>query len=123
MVLRTFSKWAGLAGLRIGLGAMHPDLARTMMSVKPPYNVNLAAETALIASLEDMPALLERVNAIVAERERMYSLLSAIPTVKPYPSRANFILCQLPEGKAADSRCSMASAIAAYSCAIGTTPA
>ena len=98
VLLRTFSKWAGLAGLRIGLGAMHPDLARTMMSVKPPYNVNLAAETALIASLEDMPALLERVNAIVAERERMYGLLSDIPTVKPYPSRANFILCQLPEG-------------------------
>ena len=98
VVLRTFSKWAGLAGLRIGLGAMHPDLARTMMSVKPPYNVNLAAETALIASLEDMPALLQRVNAIVAERERMHGLLSAIPTVKPYPSKANFILCQLPEG-------------------------
>lgn len=98
VVLRTFSKWAGLAGLRIGLGAMHPDLARTMMSVKPPYNVNLAAEVALLASLEDMPALLERVNAIVDERERMLGLLSAIPTVKPYPSKANFILCQLPEG-------------------------
>ena len=98
VVLRTFSKWAGLAGLRIGLGAMHPDLARTMMAVKPPYNVNLAAEVALIASLEDMPALLERVNAIVAERERMHGLLEAIPTVRPYPSRANFILCQLPEG-------------------------
>ncbi len=97
VVLRTFSKWAGLAGLRIGLGAMHPDLAQTMMSVKPPYNVNLAAEVALITSLEDMPALLERVNAIVAERERMAGLLSAIPTVKPYPSRANFILCELPE--------------------------
>ena len=98
VVLRTFSKWAGLAGLRIGLGAMHPDLARAMMSVKPPYNVNLAAEVALIASLEDMSGLLERVNAIIAERERMHGLLEAIPTVKPYPSRANFILCQLPEG-------------------------
>ena len=102
VVLRTFSKWAGLAGLRIGLGAMHPDLARTMMSVKPPYNVNLAAEVALIASLDDMPALLERVNAIVSERERMHGLLSAIPTVKPYPSKANFILCQLPEGSGND---------------------
>ena len=98
VVLRTFSKWAGLAGLRIGLGAMHPDLARAMMSVKPPYNVNLAAEVALIASLENMPALLERVGAIVAERERMHRLLAAIPGVKPYPSQANFILCQLPEG-------------------------
>jgi histidinol-phosphate aminotransferase len=98
VVLRTFSKWAGLAGLRIGLGAMHPDLAGMMMSVKPPYNVNLAAEVALIASLKDMPALLDRVNAIVDERDRMTGLLEAIPTVKPYPSKANFILCQLPEG-------------------------
>lgn len=98
VVLRTFSKWAGLAGLRIGLGAMNPDLARTMMSVKPPYNVNLAAEVALIASLQDVPALLERVNAIAQERERMFGLLQDIPTVKPYPSKANFILCQVPEG-------------------------
>ena len=98
VVLRTFSKWAGLAGLRIGLGAMHPDLAGMMMSVKPPYNVNLAAEVALIASLKDMPALLERVNDIVDERERMIGLLEAIPAVKPYPSKANFILCQLSDG-------------------------
>ena len=98
VLLRTFSKWAGLAGLRIGLGVMHPDLARTMMSVKPPYNVNLAAEVALIASLEDMPALLERVNAIVAERDRMAGLLAAIPTIRAYPSQANFILCEVPEG-------------------------
>ena len=53
---------------------------------------------ALIASLKDMSALLERVNAIVDERERMMGLLEAIPTVKPYPSKSNFILCQLPEG-------------------------
>lgn len=97
VVLRTFSKWAGLAGLRIGLGAMHPDLARAMLAVKPPYNVNLAAEVALTASLENMPALLERVNAIVAERQRLAGLLSAIPSVHPYPSQANFILCRLPE--------------------------
>ena len=85
VVLRTFSKWAGLAGLRIGLGAMHPDLARAMMSVKPPYNVNLAAEVALIASLEDMTGLLERVNAIIAERERMHGLLEAIPNRQALP--------------------------------------
>ena len=63
IVLRTFSKWAGLAGLRIGLGVMHPDVARVMMSVKPPYNVNLAAEIALMASLEDRQGLNERVEA------------------------------------------------------------
>ena len=98
VALRTFSKWAGLAGLRIGLGAMHPDLAGTIMTVKPPYNVNLAAEVALIASLEDIPALLERVQSIIAERERMAGLLAAIPGVHPYPSQANFILVRLPDG-------------------------
>ena len=100
IVLRTFSKWAGLAGLRMGLGVMHPDVARVMMSVKPPYNVSLAAEIALLASLEEREGLIERVNAIVAERERMISLLAEIPGVTPWPSRANFILCQFPEGKA-----------------------
>jgi histidinol-phosphate aminotransferase len=99
VVLRTFSKWAGLAGLRIGLGVMHPEVAQTMMSMKPPYNVNLAAEVALLASLEDRPSLLARVQTIVAERERMMGLLEQIPGVKPWPSQANFILCQLPEGR------------------------
>ena len=98
VALRTFSKWAGLAGLRIGLGAMHPDLAGTIMTVKPPYNVNLAAEVALIASLGDIPALLERVQSIIAERERMAGLLAAIPGVHLYPSQANFILVRLPDG-------------------------
>ena len=97
VVLRSFSKWAGLAGLRIGLGAMHPDLAGTMMSMKPPYNVNLAAETALLASLEDRSTLLERVQSIVVERDRMMPLLKDVPGLTPWPSQANFILFQLPE--------------------------
>ena len=99
VVLRTFSKWAGLAGLRIGLGVMHPDVALTMMSMKPPYNVNLAAEVALLASLEDRATLLERVQAIVTERKRMMDLLEGIPGIEVWPSQANFILCRLPEGR------------------------
>ncbi len=99
IVLRTFSKWAGLAGLRIGLGVMHPDIARVMMSVKPPYNVNLAAEVALLASLQDKGGLIERVNSIVAERERMSALLDEVPGIVASPSQANFIFCQLPKGR------------------------
>ena len=99
VVLRTFSKWAGLAGLRIGLGVMHPDVALTMMGMKSPYNVNLAAEVALLASLEDRATLLERVQAIVAERKRMMGLLEGIPGIVVWPSQANFILCRLPEGR------------------------
>ena len=99
---------------------MHPDLARTMMSVKPPYNVNLAAEVALIASLDDMPHLLERVNAIVSERERMQGLLSAIPTVRPYPSRPISSSVSCP--RALVRMCLKVSAIAAFSCATGAIP-
>ena len=99
IVLRTFSKWAGLAGLRIGFGIMDPDLARMMMSIKPPYNVNLAAEVALAASLGDQQSLTDRVNTIVAERNRMSALLQDLPGVHPWPSDANFVLCQLPQGK------------------------
>ena len=99
VVIRTFSKWAGLAGLRIGLGVMRPDVAQMMFSVKPPYNVTLAAEVALIASLEDRAALLERVRRIVAERDRMMTLLSNVNEVKAWPSQANFILIQLPGGR------------------------
>ena len=99
VVLRTFSKWAGLAGLRIGLGVMNPEVALTMMSMKSPYNVNLAAEVALLASLNDRSTLLSRVQAIVAERKRMIGLLEAIPDIQVWPSQANFILCRLPEGR------------------------
>ena len=99
VVLRTFSKWAGLAGLRIGAGAMDSELAATMMGVKPPYNVNLAAEVALLASLEDTSNLLERVAAIVRERGRMYQLLCDIPGITVWPSQANFILCKMPDGR------------------------
>ena len=99
VVLRTFSKWAGLAGLRIGFGVMDPEVARLMISVKPPYNVNLAAEAAVLASLEDRDGLMERVYTILSERDRMFGLLKGLPGVRPWPSDANFILCQFPHAK------------------------
>ena len=99
VVLRTMSKWAGLAGLRIGYGIMSPDLAGHIMDIKPPYNVNAAAEAALLASLEDKDWLLENVGKVVAERTRMMRLLEETPGVKPWPSEGNFILCELAPGK------------------------
>jgi histidinol-phosphate aminotransferase len=100
VVLRTMSKWAGLAGLRVGYGLMSPRLVRHIMDIKPPYNVNIAAEAALIASLEHADALLERVQVIVDERARMFGLLGEIPGVSPWPSYGNFILCSFAPGVA-----------------------
>lgn len=100
IVIRTFSKWAGLAGLRAGYGIMPRELAELLMVIKPPYNLNVAAEAAVLASLEDRGLLLGRVRAIVAERERMAGLLASVPFLRSHPSAANFILCDVTRGDA-----------------------
>jgi len=100
-VLRTFSKWAGLAGLRIGYGLFHEDLIKHLWKIKQPYNINVAAQAAALGSLEDIDYLMEKVAEIVAERERIYRHLSAMPDVQVYPSQANFLLCRLLHGDAA----------------------
>jgi len=94
-VLRTFSKWAGLAGLRVGYGAFPGWLLPALWAAKQPYNVNVAASAAAIASLQDLTTLTENVEHIRQERDRLHGLLSAIPYLQPLPSEANFILCQV----------------------------
>ena len=98
VILRTFSKWAGLAGLRIGFGIMHKELVDTIMAMKPPYNVSLAAEIAIYASLDDRERLSARVDEIVSERGRVFDKLKDIQGIKLYPSMGNFILCEFQDG-------------------------
>jgi histidinol-phosphate aminotransferase len=99
IIFRTFSKWAGLAGLRVGMGVMDPEIARLMMTIKPPYNMNVAAEVALKASLEDKELLMSRITPVIKERERMFDLIKKIPGVTPIPSQANFMMVRLPKGR------------------------
>lgn len=109
IVLRTFSKLAGLAGLRVGYGAFPSWLMPTLWKAKQPYNVNVAASAAAIASLEDPDYLDWTVKTLVAERERLFEGLSRIPWLKPYPSSANFILCRVsPEINAAQLKADLA---------------
>lgn len=95
VVLRTFSKWAGLAGLRAGYAIVPELLAEVIWRVKIPYNLTVAAEQAILASLDDVPALQRNVGLIKAERERMYAGLQGLPWLRPFPSKANFILCEV----------------------------
>ncbi|MEX2246171.1 MAG: histidinol-phosphate transaminase [Dehalococcoidia bacterium] len=95
VVLRTFSKWAGLAGLRAGYGVMAPALASVLMTIKQPYNLNVAAGVAALASLDDRELLLERCRTMVELRGELSRALAAVPWVTPYPSEANFVLCRL----------------------------
>lgn len=98
VVLRTFSKWAGLAGLRIGYAIVHEELIGHLWKIKQPYNVNVAAEAAALASLADHEYLMGTVATIVAERERLYQALGELPGLHVYPSSANFLLCRLVSG-------------------------
>ncbi len=101
IVLRTFSKWAGLAGLRVGYGVFPAIIAEILMKIKPPYNVNAAALVAVRESIKDAAYLLETVKLMVAEREKLFNELSKIPYLRPVPSRANFVLCAVTRGAAA----------------------
>lgn len=99
IVLRTFSKRAGLAGLRVGYGAFPLSIIEYLWRAKQPYNVSVAAEVSACAALTN-PAYLENVKvALVQERQRLYKLLKEVPFLNPYPSYSNFILCEVTSGK------------------------
>ena len=100
MVTRTFSKWAGLAGLRIGYGLFPEKIAAYLMTIKEPYCVNAAAQVAVRESLADKDYLMDRVRTVIKERERLFAILQGFDWLKPYPSKANFILCAVLKGKA-----------------------
>jgi histidinol-phosphate aminotransferase len=104
MVLRTFSKWAGLAGLRVGYGLFPSRIADYLLTIKMPYNVNVAALVAVEESLKDAAYLTGTVRKIIIERDRLFGELERLDWLKTYPSQANFILCELLRGDARELR-------------------
>ncbi len=102
IVLRTFSKWAGIAGLRAGYGICPLNIASHLMKIKQPYNINTAAHEAILESLKDIEHLQDTVKAIVEERDKLYAGLKRITWLKPYPSAANFVLCRVLDRSAKD---------------------
>jgi len=95
MILRTFSKWAGLAGLRVGYGIFPEVITDFIMRIKIPYNVNVAAIVAVDESLKDAGYLMASVQKLVDERERLFNQLQKINWLTVYPSQSNFILCRV----------------------------
>jgi histidinol-phosphate aminotransferase len=108
IVLRTFSKWAGLAGLRVGYGAFPEWLMPILWKSKQPYNINVAASVAGTASLANVGELVELVEKIKRERTRLVSALHEIKYLKPYPTQSNFILCQVNGRDAAELKSRLA---------------
>jgi histidinol-phosphate aminotransferase len=95
MIMRTFSKWAGMAGFRLGYGIMAPELVNYLYTIKPPFSVSGPAVIASKASMEDKNYLLEMVKKITVERDRVLKELSKLHSVKAYPSKGNFVFFEV----------------------------
>jgi histidinol-phosphate aminotransferase len=94
--LRTFSKIAGLAGMRVGYAIARPEHIERLNRVRAPFNVNRLAQIAAVAALGD-PEHLERTRRLVLEeRPRLQAALAARGAPSP-PSQANFILVKAGE--------------------------
>ncbi|MGW5378553.1 histidinol-phosphate transaminase [Nocardia sp. NPDC003999] len=90
VVLRTFSKAYGLAGLRVGYAVGDPAVITALLKVHIPFSVSRLAQAAAIASLESRHELLDRTDVLVVERERVRDALVAAGYPVP-PSEANFV--------------------------------
>ena len=101
VVLRTFSKWAGLAGMRVGYALVPDAIAPHLWKIKQPYNVPVEGQAAALASLEDLAWLRGNIARILNERTRLLAALRDLPALHAYPSDANFILCRLAGGDGA----------------------
>ena len=94
VVLQTFSKAYGLAGLRIGMAFADAYVIDLMNRVKYPYNLSQATQELALKALETSPD--GNIREIVSQRERLFKALPAFPYVrKVYPSDANFLLVQV----------------------------
>jgi histidinol-phosphate aminotransferase len=96
VILRTFSKMASLAGLRVGYAIADPDCIGLVNRIRQPFNVNALAQVAALAAVQDEGHVRSSVEAVREGLRRLSAALDAMGV--PYvPSRANFLLVELPD--------------------------
>lgn len=91
IIIRSLSKWAGIAGLRLGYGIMSEYLVNNLMKIKAPYNVNYAAVIAGIASLEDKKYRDSVIRKIIKGREWIENEIKKLGRYTLFESQGNFI--------------------------------
>jgi len=100
VVLQTFSKAWGLAGLRVGLAVASEEIIALFNRVKPPYNVSEIAQQAILRALENKSQAEKTITEIIEERERLIKGLQKFSCVnKVYPSDANFVLVKTTDAE------------------------
>ena len=98
LVMRTFSKIHGLAGLRVGYGIGHPDFVAALEKIRQPFNLNAMAQAAALAALEDDEHV-QSTRKNNAEGLRFFENAFSDMGIKTVPSHANFILAKVCDGK------------------------
>lgn len=99
LVMRTVSK-LGLAGLRLGYMAGHPDWIEQLNKIRLPYNINILTQASARFALTHKALFDEQTQKICAERKIVFDRLKQLDGITPYPSAANFILFRTQPGRA-----------------------
>ncbi|MFA8434197.1 MAG: histidinol-phosphate transaminase [Marinifilaceae bacterium] len=100
VVLQTFSKAWGLAGIRLGIGFAHPQVVALLSKIKLPYNVNVLSQQKALKALGSVFEKETRVKSILSERFRLEQELSVLDFVENiYSSQANFLLVKVDNAK------------------------
>ncbi|MFC5650992.1 histidinol-phosphate transaminase [Paenibacillus solisilvae] len=94
LVLHTFSKIYGLAGIRVGFGAASEEIIRSILQVKEPFNVNALAQAAAAAAIGDDEHILQSRQLVLEERQRLYGFFRELGLAYT-ESMSNFILLEL----------------------------
>lgn len=100
VILQTFSKGWGLAGLRVGMAFASEEIIAIFNKIKPPYNINVVSQQLLLEALDNKSQVEEWVKEIIIERKNVSDELTKLPFIKTiYPSEANFILVKIENAK------------------------
>ncbi len=96
VILQTFSKAWGMAGIRLGMAFAHIDIINILNKIKYPYNLNILTQQTALNLLDKAGEVRQWVELLIAERRKMAELLGKLPFVtKVYPSDANFLLVKM----------------------------
>lgn len=100
VVLQTFSKAWGMAGIRLGMAFASPEIIRILNKIKYPYNLNILTQQKALELLESADEMSNWVKLLLAERHKLDVELQKIPYVeKVWPSDANFLLVKMKNAR------------------------
>lgn len=96
LVMQTFSKYWGMAGLRVGMAFSNPEIISLLNKVKPPYNISSLNQEAVLKTLKNASEINKQLELILKQRELVISALTDLEIVKKiYPTDANFLLAEV----------------------------